>query len=79
MKRGDAHAGREQLWPDLPTSALLAHRPHDVSPQSRAQGPGVAADQPLTHRVVAEELTVAAVTELPVFLVGGGGGAGTAL
>lgn len=39
----------------------------------------MAADQPLTHRVVAEELTVAAVAELPVFLVGGGGGAGTAL
>lgn len=39
----------------------------------------MAADQPLTHRIVAEELTVAAVAELPIFLVGGGGGAGTAL
>lgn len=51
----------------------------NISPQRRVQGPGVAADQPLTHRVVAEELTVAAVAELPIFLVGGGGGAGTAL
>lgn len=48
-------------------------------PPHTEQGPGVAADQPLTHRVVAEELTVAAVTELPVFLVGGRGGAGAAL
>lgn len=56
---------------------LWAQGPSDVSPPK--QGPGVAADQPLTHRVVAEELTVAAVTELPIFLVGGGGGAGTAL
>ena len=33
----------------------------------------------LTHRIVAEELTVAAVTELPISLVGGGRGAGATL
>lgn len=33
----------------------------------------------LTHRIVAEELTVAAVTELSISLVSGGGGAGAAL
>lgn len=33
----------------------------------------------LTHRIVAEELTVAAVTELPIAGVGGGRGAGAAL
>lgn len=32
-----------------------------------------------THRIVAEELTVAAVTELPISLVGGGRGAGATL
>lgn len=53
------------------------HTPSDVSPH-RARPEG-AADQPLTHRVVAEELTVATVAELPIFLVGGGGGAGTTL
>lgn len=76
---GDAHSSKEQLRPGLPSSALSAHRPRDISAQHRVQGPRVAADQPLTHRIVAEELTVAAVAELPVFLVGGGGGAGTAL
>lgn len=32
-----------------------------------------------THRIVAEELTVAAVTELPISLVCGGRGAGATL
>lgn len=54
------------------------HRDRAMSPHAE-QGLGVAAEQPLTHRVVAEELTVAAVAELPVLLVGGGRGAGTAL
>lgn len=39
----------------------------------------MAAERPLAHRVVAEELAVAAVAELAVLLVGGGGGAGAAL
>lgn len=33
----------------------------------------------VTHRIMAEELTVAAVTELPISLVGGGRGAGAPL
>lgn len=71
MAAGNSPGRRAHLCILSTRTVLTSHR--------GAQGPGVAADQPLTHRVVAEELTVAAVTELPVFLVGGGGGAGTAL
>lgn len=41
--------------------------------------PALSSPGRLTHRIVAEELTVAAVTELPISLVGGGRGAGASL
>lgn len=64
-------------------SSTPSHPPHAdfTTPQHRAEPEdrGWLRSSPLAHRVVAEELAVAAVAELAVLLVGGGGGAGAAL